>query len=130
MVPLASMGDIAFLLIIFFIVAGNFIKNPVENLTLAEALEIDKVTESALTVSINGDQQLFLNGQEFPDVESLGSSIQAFLAGKESRQARTVQLRVDRDVPHSVFSKVFQAIAEANGIIQAVGEKGTGNNLN
>ena len=66
MVPIASMGDIAFLLIIFFILASNFAKEAHIDFDPAKSPDIEKMERSQVSVTVDKDGQVWLQGEECP----------------------------------------------------------------
>ena len=63
-VPVASMGDIAFLLIIFFMLTSNFMKNRAIELEDARSPDIDVLKKTQVTVTLDEDNFLRLQGEE------------------------------------------------------------------
>lgn len=63
--PTASMGDIAFLLIIFFILASEFAKDPVTQVKLPKTSDIKKVKDKVppISVVIDKEGRLILDGE-------------------------------------------------------------------
>lgn len=123
-VPVASMGDIAFLLIIFFLVCSEAIKDksnvPVE-LPNSEHVAQPKVTVVAY-VTIDETGQIYFDGQPVENPKDIEWGVRALLTNTVSDDQRHVQLKCDKSQPREVYQPVFQAIAEAGGIIEAVGE--------
>lgn len=118
------MGDIAFLLIIFFLVCSESIKDksnlPLE-LPLSEHVETTKVTMVAY-VSIDETGQIYFNGTPMDSPKDIEWGVRALLTNTVSDDQRHVQFKCDKSQPREVFQPVIQAIAEAGGIIEAVGE--------
>lgn len=123
-VPIASMGDIAFLLIIFFLVCSESIKDksnlPLE-LPTSEHVETTKATVVAY-VSIDENGQIYFDGQAVDNSKDIEWGVRALLTNTVSDDQRHVQLKCDKSQPREVYQPVFKAIAEAGGIIEAVGE--------
>jgi len=123
-VPVASMGDIAFLLIIFFLVCSEAIKDksnaPLE-LPLSEYVETTKVNVVAY-VTIDENGQIYFDGQTVDGAKDVEWGVRALLTNTVSDDQRHVQFKCDKSQPKEIFQPVLQAIAEAGGIIEAVGE--------
>jgi biopolymer transport protein ExbD len=123
-VPIASMGDIAFLLIIFFMVASEVTKdNP--HITLTPPLsEFGKTNEATLAARIAVDEagEIYFDGVRVDGPKDVEWGIRAVLANVESDDQRRVLFTCDAALPKESFEPVLKAIAEAGGIIEAVGE--------
>lgn len=119
LIPFASIGDIVFLLIIFFVLTSNFIQEAHVRLTHATSVDIAKIKPGTVTVSLDRDGTLWLQGQEV-SVEGLEYDVAALLEGKEDK---LVVLKVDRDLPHELYGPVFMALSGAGAEIGLMGEK-------
>jgi len=123
-IPVASMGDIAFLLIIFFLVCSESIKdNP--NLQVAlptsEYVVKPKVTVVAY-VAIDENGQIHFDNNKLDSAKDVEWLLRSILTKTVSDDQRHVQFKCDKSQPKEVFQPILQAIAEAGGIIEAVGE--------
>lgn len=122
-VPVISMGDIAFLLTIFFLVCSNFAKESGIRLQQPVSPDIDTVTETNISVLIDDQGRLYFQGREIP-VDALQDSIQALIGGESDPEARKIMFKCDLDVDRSVFEPAIAAIVSAGGTVVAVGEQG------
>jgi biopolymer transport protein ExbD len=117
------MGDIAFLLIIFFMVCSNFIKEAHIPLSPPKAADLVEINESPVSVSINPQGAIYLQGLEVQDAQTLEQGVSTLLADKVSEADRTVLFKCDESVQREVFEPVLEAIAQAGGLIAALGDK-------
>ncbi len=124
-VPLASMGDIAFLLIIFFIITSNFTKEPPVELELARSVDVEVLQTPRILVVIDEDNGYWVNGEARDSAEQIEWEVLALLDGLEKPEQRVVHLKVDRRATKSVYEPVINAIAKAGGVIGAIGEEGS-----
>ena len=118
------MGDIAFLLIIFFLVCSEAIKDN-SNLPVALPLSeyVEKTTASAVAhVAIDDTGQIHFDGARVDSAKDVEWGVRALLTKTVSDDQRHVQFKCDKSLSKEVFQPVLQAIAEAGGIIEAVGE--------
>ena len=122
-VPITSMGDIAFLLIIFFMVCSDFVKESNVKWTKATAPDVHKIEKSRISVAIDKDGEIYLQGRRLPDPDALEAGVAALIQLRSSPDAKLIMFKCDRGVDKSVFEPVIGAIAEAGGTIVAVGEK-------
>jgi biopolymer transport protein ExbD len=123
-VPIASMGDIAFLLIIFFLVCSEAVKDNSKvtvALPVSEHVEKTKATVVA-RVTIDEAGGIHFDGSRVESAKDVEWGVRALLTQTVSDDQRHVQFKCDKSQPKEVFQPVLQAIAEAGGIIEAVGE--------
>jgi biopolymer transport protein ExbD len=122
-VPLASMGDIAFLLTIFFILTSNFAKDDTRKISPPTAGELEELERQSVSVSIDSEGALFFNGRPVASPATIEAGVAGFLAGKKDPRERLVVFRCDKGVDKKVFEPVLAAISKAGGVIAAVGDK-------
>lgn len=123
MVPTTSMGDIAFLLTIFFILTSNFAKESGIKYTPASALDVKVLKESKVAVVVDEQGQLFLQGKQVSDVKAIEWGVAALIQNAKTPEGKWVMLKCDKAVDRAVFEPVLEAISKAGGTIVAVGEK-------
>ncbi len=124
-VPIASMGDIAFLLIIFFLVCSEVSKDKPDLKAVLPLSEYVKKSEAnvAARVAVDETGQIFLDGVAVNSAKDVEWGVRALLANTVADDQRHVQFKCDADLPKETFEPVLRAIAEAGGVIDAVGEK-------
>jgi len=120
-VPIASMGDIAFLLIIFFLVLSEPAKNL--NLSLPTSSQVD-VPEypTAARVAIDKEGVLYFNDKPRQSKEEIESAVRLALANADNDQQRRIEFKCDINIRKEKFEPVLKAIAEGGGIIEAIAE--------
>jgi len=124
LVPVASMGDVAFLLIIFFLLLSEFAKDkdlPI-NLPASEHVKKNKAAVIA-RVAIDSTGVIYFDGDRVNSAKDIEWGVRALLARTVTEDQRHVQFKCDSTLPREIFEPVLKAIAEAGGIIEAVGEK-------
>ncbi|MFW5893584.1 MAG: ExbD/TolR family protein [Verrucomicrobiota bacterium] len=121
--PVASIGDIAFLLIIFFMLTSNFVKETAIKLEPPKSEVIEQLEEIQISVAIDHEGEVHINGSR-TTADALESQLTEELANKTTPRGRTVMLKCDREIEKHVFEPVIEAIAAAGGQIAAVGEEG------
>jgi len=118
------MGDIAFLLIIFFLVCSEASKEKTFNVDLPRSVYVEKTKVSfAARVAIDKDGIIYFDAQRVDGPKDVEWGVRAMLANTVADEQRHVQFKCDAALPKETFEPVLQAIAEAGGIIEAVGEK-------
>ena len=112
-VPSMAMGDIAFNLLIFFVILARAQDDSHLKWTPAEALNIESAGHSVVSVLIDTDEKLYLNGQPIGE-SSLKMRIEELL-GDFPVGDRTVLLKVHREATALRFEPVIEAISSAGG---------------
>lgn len=124
LIPIASMGDIVFMLIIFFILASEFDKRKQLDLELTESGQVQEPDAPiACRVAIDVDGQLYFDGQLMDSVKSIEYAVKAKVLNAESDAQRRVEFQADKDLRKDQFEPVLKAIAEGGGIIEAVAKE-------
>ncbi len=119
LVPVAAMGDIAFLLIIFFVLTTNFIKEGHVRVAPPKAVDIDYVDESPVSVVMDEDGNLWLQGAQC-SIDILQTGVEAALQGSKKKE---VMLKIDKDLQEQDFQPVLMALSKAGATIKLTGDK-------
>lgn len=122
--PIASMGDIAFLLIIFFLVCSEAIKDSSNiPVTLPQSPHVvtPKATVAAY-VAIDANGIIHFDSKPVDNAKDIEFLVTGALASTVSDEQRHIQFKCDKSQPKEIFQPVLQAIAAGGGIIEAVGE--------
>lgn len=122
-IPTTSMGDIAFLLIIFFMVCSNFAKEAHIQLKPPKAADLREIKETPVSVTISQEGVIYLQGRQVPDAAAIEWGIAGLLKDKAGEKERTVLFKCDAAVSREVFEPVLDAIARGGGLIAAIGDK-------
>ncbi len=112
-VPSMAMGDIAFNLLIFFVILARAQDDSHLQWTPAKAGNLESAGHSMVSVLIDKDSKLYLNGQQI-GIAELASRIETALADAPQGQ-RTVLVKVHSDTLAQRFEPVIEAISEAGG---------------
>jgi len=117
------MGDIAFLLIIFFLVCSEIAKEKALVLTPPVSEHVKKM-EAAVAARVAIDEQgdIYFDGARVDSAKDVEWGVRAVLASTLAQEQRHVQFKCDAKLPKETFEPVLKAIAEAGGIIEAVGD--------
>jgi biopolymer transport protein ExbD len=118
-VPTASFGDIAFLLIIFFMVASVFMKEANIKIKPATSEDIDKVKTTPVSLVVDTEGKCWLQGEEFAR-DALEPELSVLL---HDRLDKKVLLKVDKGQKQKDFGPVIKALSSAGAEIVLVGEK-------
>ncbi len=112
-VPSMAMGDIAFNLLVFFVILARAQDDGHLQWTPAKAKNIESAGNSKVSIVIDKENKLYLNGQETP-VGQLAKAVESNL-GKLPAGQRTVTLKVHQDIAAQRFEPVIEAISQAGG---------------
>ena len=118
-IPTTSFGDIAFLLIIFFMVTSVFMREKHIEVREAKAIEIEKIEAKTISVVVDINGEIWLQGDKCP-LDALGPSISALLEGNKEK---VVMVKVDKDQSQEKFGKVLLAVSAAGADIALLGQK-------
>jgi biopolymer transport protein ExbD len=102
-IPMASMADIAFLLIIFFLLTSTFARDRGLDIKLPRAATSQQLPKQAVTVQIGRDGELRLNGQPVQPQQFQ----QALAAALAKTSLKKVNVRADEDV---AYGRVFAVV--------------------
>jgi biopolymer transport protein ExbD len=112
-VPSFAMGDIGFLLLIFFVILARAQDDSHIQWQPARLDNIEMAPAPLASVVIDTGSKTYLDGKEISP-EELASKLSAVLGDAPAGQ-RNVFLKVDRDAKAAVFEPVIAAISEAGG---------------
>ncbi len=120
-INLASLVDIAFLLLIFFILTTTFTKTAGNKINIPSgSTDSSKRQEKQITVSLKPGEIRYGENSQVITFDALRQMLarENFLA-KESSQ-RIVILDSDKAVPYDEYFQIVMAIARANGVVALV----------
>lgn len=120
-VPSIAMGDIAFLLLIFFIILAKAVDDSHVVWTPAKIDEIEVAGSPLASVAIDVEEKTFLNGEEI-DVASLSDQLKEVL-GVAPPGKRTVFLKVHHEARARSFQPAIEAISIAGGDLTHIVEE-------
>ena len=110
-IPTASMADIAFLLIIYFMLTTSF--SPVKmSVDLAEAAHRAEVEKQAAIIAIAKDNSMEVSdgmqpGRRITSGEELDAFIKDVLLGDPTKQ---FIIKADRTIPYETFNAVYERL--------------------
>ncbi|MFZ5585474.1 MAG: ExbD/TolR family protein [Thermodesulfobacteriota bacterium] len=107
--PLASLIDIVFLLLIFFLLTSNFLAQEGLDLRLPADERAAPLVEHELEVSLDQGGRVFIAGQEV-DAGRLPEILARLLAGRDNRN---VVIRADKALPLEFVVRAMAAARDA-----------------
>lgn len=118
-IPSSSLADIAFLLLIFFMVTTVFPRDrerPIEWAEAAAAVKIDEKAKNILNVWLQKDGQIFINDQRH-SMEEVSQVVRPLYAA--SQRALVISIRGDRDTPYLLVDQMQKELVSA-GVVRVV----------
>lgn len=115
-IPTASMADIAFLLLIFFMVATTFRREqprPVEIPEAEETQRTDEKRKNILNVYVEADGSVYINDQLVPHPR-ISEVVGPIYVDTDRRLV--VSIKADRDVPYQYINAVTEELRQANAV--------------
>lgn len=137
-VPAMAMGDIAFLLLIFFVILARVQDDSHIQWKPADGRELVKPETMRVSVAIDREGVTYLNGSVFSEnanpafirsklalelYNANGAPGQRGLLGDAPVGKRTVLLKIHRDTPYRDFEPVIEAVSAAGGELHHVLEE-------
>ncbi|MHC4885215.1 MAG: ExbD/TolR family protein [Planctomycetota bacterium] len=120
-------SDIAFLLIIFFILTTTFVKPAGEKLQMPAGQDSKESAEDkTLTIGLKGDTIRFGKGDDMKPVALEELKILLEGEGFESKgeAERNVIIDSDKSVLYETYFRVVMAVTKAGGVVAIVDKKG------
>ena len=118
-VPTSSMGDIAFLLSIFFMLASTFMKSGNVQVENASSSAIESQEPPLVEVIVDADGAIWMGGA----VSSVAEVGMACKMQAEALRETPVHLKVDRNLKRKDYMPVIEAISEAGVKMVLTGDK-------
>lgn len=112
-VPSMAMGDIAFNLLIFFVILARATDDSHLQWTPAKVSNLKSAGNSMVSVLIDKESKLYLNGQQV-GIAELATLIETAL-GDAPQGERTVLVKIHNDTLAQRFEPVIEAISQAGG---------------
>ena len=112
-VPTFAMGDIGFLLLIFFVILARVQNDSHIQWTPAQVDEVEAAAAARASVAIDSGMKLYLDGRE-TSADSLAGQLETIL-GDAPAGSRRIHLKVHKDATADTFEPVIEAISEAGG---------------
>lgn len=118
-IPSSSLADIAFLLLIFFMVTTVFPNDKERSIDWAEAQAAEKIDgkiKDILNIWMEQDGSIFINDQPYQMTEV--SQVVAPLYAQSNRSL-IISIRGDRDVPYRLIDQLQSELVSA-GVVRVV----------
>lgn len=113
--------DVAFLLIIFFIMTSHFIKEAKLHVHPPKDINVKKLETTPIFVTIDPQGQVYFCGKPVK-TEEVESLTKAMLEGPNAPKNKLVLFKCDVAIVRKVYEPVIIAISDAGGTIAPMGE--------
>ncbi len=118
-IPSSSLADIAFLLLIFFMVTTVFQQDrdrPIEWPEAEAAEKIDEKQKNILNIWMERDGSVYINDQEYA-MDEVSQVVAPLYAASD--RALVISIRGDREVPYRFMDAIQQELVSA-GVVRVV----------
>ena len=116
--PLSSMGDIAFLLIIFFMLASNFMKTANVEMEEPRSTGLEQQEAAKLSVTMDRDGIIWFQGQQV-GANEVAELVKPFV---EADKNLAVHVAIHQGLSHKEFSPLIQAVSESGAKLILTGQ--------
>ena len=113
--PSHATGDIAFNLIVFFLVCASIQPDSGRPQTMPSAETTEEQQQDNIEVALKRTAVL-LNGNVLP-ASQLPARLQSLLAGRNEPEDRIVVVKSDKDTPYNHWIHITSAIEDAGGVV-------------
>ena len=115
-IPDSSLADIAFLLLIFFMVTTVFRKEQQREIEMPEAeatQRVDEKRKDILHLWVDPDGSVFINDQRVP-TENISDMVLPMFESSDRRLV--VAIRSDRNVPYNMINDITEELRDAGAL--------------
>jgi biopolymer transport protein ExbD len=114
-IPTSSMADIAFLLLVFFMVTTVFVRYRIPNIVLpnAEKIEEIKLRRHIQYLWISADRKVYVNDMQLSDVKQIATLFYDF---RVANPRMIVSLKCDRRAPVGLISQALEELRKADAL--------------
>ncbi len=119
---LVSMGDIAFQLIVFFMVAATFARSMSMNVELPSG-DDDAVQDDGRSITVQAGAKAIAVNEQPLEFAQLEGRLRELLAGRAEGAERVVVLVTSDDIPFQRHASVMHTIRRAGGVVAVMYEE-------
>jgi biopolymer transport protein ExbD len=121
-VSVGSMGDIAFLLLIFFVLCSNFAKQPPIKVELPTGEKLAAMERVPVSVVVGAQGEIYLDGQQVANEEILESALNKLFEKLPPNTDKRILFKCDSQADQRKFLPILRSISQAGVTISALGE--------
>lgn len=112
-VPTVAMGDIAFNLLVFFVILARSQDDSHLKWEPARTAEVENFGNPRVSITVDIENRVYLNGRQV-SVREISTGVQSFL-GDLPPGRRIVLLKIHKDTLAATFEPIVEAVSEAGG---------------
>jgi len=124
-IDVGAFSDIAFLLIIFFILTTTFVKPAGEKIEIPSGSTDESKKQKQITVVLKGEQILYGEKAQKMSLEEFRKIMKNQKFKEKKPEERMVVLEAHKDVVYDNYYKVVMAINKADGILALLEKEGS-----
>ena len=117
--PLSSMGDIAFLLIIFFMLASNFMQTANVEMEEPTSSTLEQQEAAKQSVTMDRDGIIWFQGQQV-GANEIADLLKPLV---EADKELAVHVSIDKGLTHKDFNPLIQAVSESGAKLILTGQR-------
>lgn len=114
---MAAMSDMAFLLIIFFMVCAKFVDKSDVKVSLPRAVTAEKAEEGPIVVSITAEKLVYVNAVDI-SISDILPELRGQLRAASTPDQKTVIIRADRSLKYKDIRPIVDAVDRAGGMLE------------
>ena len=119
--PYVAMADIAFNLVLFFLILAKTQDDSHIQWTPVKDVGAKQVSNAKVSITVDRDNKVYLNGQQI-GIREMADRVGQELGDKPASE-RTVLLKIDRNTLAATFEPIMEAVSQAGGEVVHVIEE-------
>ena len=126
-IPVGSFSDIAFLLIIYFLLATTLVKIYSITADLPTGEKQDQTQDDATpSIVLRGDDVFFNDGKRdrFVTIDELDAMLSGLYLEQKPAEKRVVMLEATDQTPYGIYFRALETISANGGVVALVEEGG------
>jgi len=117
------MGDIAFLLIIFFMVVSNFFKTPKIDADMPGWKILETLTDAPIGIGVDKESIIFVNRDEVTSSDDVKAAVETAVANYRGEDQLKVPVRIHKELTKDVFEPIIEAVNAAGATPVLIAEE-------
>lgn len=119
--PYVAMADIAFNLVLFFLILAKTQDDSHIQWTPVKDVGAKQVSNAKVSITVDRDNKVYLNGQQI-GIREMADRVGQELGDKPASE-RTVLLKIDKNTLAATFEPIMEAVSQAGGEVVHVIEE-------
>ena len=119
--PYVAMADIAFNLVLFFLILAKTQDDSHIQWTPVKDVGAKQVSNAKVSITVDRDSKVYLNGQQI-GIREMADRVGQELGDKPVNE-RTVLLKIDKNTLAATFEPIMEAVSQAGGEVVHVIEE-------